>query len=160
MLARSEYSHAITENEIAISLNPTFAAVHCSLADSFAYEGNYDEAIERFSRAIALSPNDPQRWAFYTYGALALIFRGDYEKALDWTEKTSAIPNCQYWTVAHKAVSLALLKRDKEASQTIRELRRQKPGFTLSFAKQKLFYLKDPKQLKTYINGFKLAVIE
>lgn len=159
LLARCEYSHAITENEIAISLNPTFAAAHCGLADSFAYEGNYDEAIDRFSRAIALSPNDPQRWAFYTYGALALIFKGDYEKALDWTVKASAIPNCQYWTVAHKAVALALLKRDREAKQAVQELKRQKPGFTLSFAQQKLFYLKDPKQLSTYIDGLKLAGI-
>lgn len=160
LLARCEYSQAITENEVAISLNPTFAAAHCGLADSFAYEGNYEEAIERFTRAIALSPNDPQRWAFYTYGALALIFKGDYEQALDWTEKASAIPNCQYWTVAHKAVALAYLKRDRESKQTVHELKRQKPGFTLAFAEQKLFYLKDPGQLKTYIDGLKLAGIE
>jgi adenylate cyclase len=160
LLARCEYRQAIAENEIAISLNPTFAAAHCGLADSLAYEGNYEEAIERFSRAIALSPNDPQRWAFYTYGALALIFKGDFELALDWTEKARAIPNCQYWTVAHKAVALALLKRDKEAKQTVRELKRQKPGFTLSFAEQKLFYLKDPRQLSSYIDGLKLAGIE
>ena len=36
----------------SISLNPTFAAAHCGLGDSLAYEGRYDEALDRFEKAI------------------------------------------------------------------------------------------------------------
>ena len=156
-LARCEYTSALTECEIATTLTPTFAAAHCALGDSLAYEGRYDEAIDSFEKAIALSPNDPQRWAFLTYGALALIFKQDFETALVWIEKASVVPNCQYWTVAHKAVALAHLDRRNEAGRSVEKLLAEKPGFTTAFARRKLFYLKRPEQLKLYSDGLRMA---
>lgn len=156
-LARGEYDSAIAENEIAINLNPTLAAAHCGLADSLAYEGRYDEAIQTFQRAIDLSPNDPQRWAFLTYGALTLIFKGDYEGALKWAERASRIPNCQYWTTAHRAVALALLDRQDKARKAVNQLREEKPEFSCMFARKKLFYLKRPEQISRYLDGLKRA---
>jgi TolB-like protein/Flp pilus assembly protein TadD len=156
-LARREYQSAVAENEVAISLNPTLAAAHCGLGDSLAYEGRYDEAMQRFEKAIELSPNDPQRWAFLTYGALALIFKRDFESAVKWTERASEIPNCQYWTIAHHAVALAHLGRIERAQLAVRELLREKPGFSVAFARSKLFYLKQPEQLNLYLDGLALA---
>jgi TolB-like protein len=156
-LARGEYDRAIAENEIAIGLNPTLAAAHCGLADSLAYEGRYEEAIEGFQRAIDLSPNDPQRWAFLTYGALALIFMGDHEAAIKWADRASVIPNCQYWTTAHKAVALALLDRHDDARKTVEQLLKEKPEFSRVFARKKLFYLKRPEQLQLYLDGLQKA---
>ncbi|MBW3566622.1 MAG: winged helix-turn-helix domain-containing protein [Proteobacteria bacterium] len=156
-LARGEYDSAIAENEVAITLNPSFAAAHCGLADSFAYEGRYEEAIEGFQRAIDLSPNDPQRWAFLTYGALALIFKGDYETAIQWADRAHLIPNCQYWTTAHKAVALALLDRRDEARKVVKRLREDKPEFSREFARKKLFYLKRPEQLQRYLDALEKA---
>jgi adenylate cyclase len=156
-LARCEYESALAENEMAIDLNPTFAAAHCGLADSLAYEGRYDEAIERFEKAIELSPNDPQRWAFLTYGALAHIFKGDFEVALKWTDRASEIPNCQYWTTAHRAVALAYLGDRDGARRSVARLLKERPDFTTDFARRKLFYLKDPEQLRIYTEGLALA---
>ena len=156
-VARCEYSSGLKENEIAIKLNPTFAAAHCGLGDSLAYEGHYDEAMECFDRAIHMSPNDPQLWAFYSYAAQALIFKKDFEKALQYTEQASAMPNHQYWTTAHKAVALAHLGRDTEARQTVQRLLQQNPKFSLAFAHEKLFYLKLPEQIELYIDGLKKA---
>lgn len=156
-LARCEYGSALTENEMAIGLNPTYAAAYCGLADSLAYEGRYDEAIERFEDAIELSPNDPQRWAFLTYGALAHIFRGDFEIAIKWADRASEVPNCQYWTTAHKAVALAHLGDRDSAQRSVTSLLKERPDFTLGFAKKKLFYLKDPEQLRIYMEGLALA---
>lgn len=158
-LARREYGSALAENEMAIGLNPTYAAAHCGLADSLAYEGRYDEAIEIFERAIDLSPNDPQRWAFLTYGALAHIFNQDFETAVKWTERASEIPNCQYWTTAHKAVALAHLGDLDNARRSVSSLLKERPDFTLAFARKKLFYLKDPEQLRIYLEGLALAGI-
>jgi len=156
-VARREYRSALTENEIAIRLNPSFAAAHCGLGDSLAYEGNYDSAMVCFERSIALSPNDPQLWAFYSYAAQSLLFQKDFEKALAYTEQASAIPNYQYWTTAHMAVALAYLGRDREAGQTVARLLQQNPGFSIAFAKEKLFYLKMPEQIELYIDGLKMA---
>jgi adenylate cyclase len=156
-LARREYRSALAENELAIGLNPTFAAAHCGLADSLAYEGRYDEAVESFERAIELSPNDPQRWAFLTYGALAHIFRGDFGTAVEWADRAREIPNCQYWTMAHKAVALAHLGDQEGARHSVELLLEERPEFTVEFARRKLFYLKDPEQLRIYMEGLALA---
>ncbi|MHA1559232.1 MAG: tetratricopeptide repeat protein, partial [Alphaproteobacteria bacterium] len=156
-LARREYTSALAENEMAVKLNPTFAAAYCGLGDSLCYEGRYDEAIGQFEKAVALSPNNPQRWAFLTYGAMAFIFKQDFESALIWAAKASEVPNCQYWTTAHSAVALAYLERQDEAQRTVARLLVEKPGFNCKFAKRKLFYLRRPEQMELYLEGLRLA---
>lgn len=157
LLARCEYAAALTENEIAIDMNPTFAAAHCGLGDSLAYEGRYDESITKFEKSIELSPNDPQLWAFYTYGALALLFKHDFVTALQWLDKASTIPNYQYWTTAHKVVALSYLDRLDEAKRCVHKLLQQNPRFSLKFAREKLFYLKMPEQIALYMDGLQKA---
>ncbi|WP_298829047.1 winged helix-turn-helix domain-containing protein [uncultured Piscinibacter sp.] len=156
-LARCEYDLAIADNETAIHLNPTFAAAHCGMGDSLAYEMRYDEAIERFRKAIDLSPNDPQLWAFLSYGALALIFKGDFATALQWADRASGIPNCQYWTTAHRIVALAGLDRLPQARSAAAQLMAGMPEFTCAFVRDKLFYVKDAGQVERYIDGLRVA---
>jgi adenylate cyclase len=156
-LARGEYDSARRENELAINLNPTFAAAHCGLADTLAYQGRYDEAIRRFEFAIEMSPNDPQRWAFLTYGALALIFKQDFEAAVDWASRAREIPNCQYWTLAHMAVALAYLGRDAEARVAMRSTLQECQAFSIEFARKKLFYLESRQQIEMYLAGLEKA---
>lgn len=156
-LARGEYESAIEGNKIAVELNPSMAAAHCGFADSLTYLGRYDEAIERFEKAIALSTNDPQRWAFFTYGALAFILKRDFERAIEWTERAAAIPNHQYWTLAHKAVALAHLGRDEEAKHVLEAAIAEQPNLSVSFARKKMYFLKQPAQLEFYLDGLKRA---
>jgi TolB-like protein len=152
-LARREYASALVENRRAIELNPTFAAAYCGLGDSLCYEGRYDEAIAHFARSVALGAHDPQRWAFLSYGALALIFAGRYDEAVEWADQAASLPNCQYWTTAHRVVALTKLGRRDEADATVRALLHQCPEFSLDFARRKLFYLKRPEQLELYLGG-------
>lgn len=156
-LARGEYESAIEGNRIAVELNPSFAAAHCGFADSLTYLGRYEEAIQRFEKAIALSTNDPQRWAFYTYGALALILSKNFERALEWTERAAEIPNHQYWTLAHKAVALAYLGRQPEAKHALAAAIVEQPDLSIEFARRKMYFLKRPEQLAFYLDGLKRA---
>lgn len=156
-LARQEYASAQSGNEIAIALNPTLAAAHCGLADTLACEGRYDEAMTCFNKAISLSPRDPQRWAFFTYGALALIFKREYALALQWTLQAQEIPNCQYWAVAHQAVALACLDRGKDAQAAVTRLLALNPIFSVTFAARKLFYVKSAEQRELYLGGLARA---
>lgn len=158
-VARRDYNSALIDNEMAISLTPTLAAAHCGLGDTLAYLGRYEEALVRFEKALELSPRDPQRWAFLTYGALALIFKRDFETAVKWTNMAGEIPNHQYWTVAHKTVALAYLDRHEEARACAAQLLAEKRDFTRAFAERKLFYLKQPMQLQMYLAGLTLAGI-
>jgi len=100
---------------------------------------------------------DPQRWAFLTYRALAHIFKGDFDNAVKWAERAGEIPNCQYWTTAHKAVALAHLGDRDRARRSVSLLLEERPDFSQAFARKKLFYLKDPQQLQTYLEGLALA---
>ena len=150
-LARREYASALAENRRAVELNPGFAAAYCGLGDSLCYEGRYDEAITEFARSVALGAHDPQRWAFLSYGALALLFAGRYDEALEWAEQAAALPNCQYWTIAHRVVALIRLGRQDEAADAVRALRASCPEFSVEFARKKLFYLKRPEQLDLYL---------
>jgi len=156
-LARREYDHALVENRRAIELNPTFAAAFCGLGDSLCYEGRYDEAIAQFSRSIELGTHDPQRWAFLSYGALALLFAHRFDEAIEWAERAAAIPNCQYWTTAHRVVALAHLGRTDEAQQAVAQLLHDCPHFSIGYARRKLFYLKRPEQLDLYLEGLRRA---
>ena len=156
-LARREYESARAENEVAIALNPTLAAAHCGLGDTLAYQACYEEAADRFALALKLSPRDPQRWAFLTYGALAFIFKGDYERALEWAGRAREIPNFQYWTLAHEAVALAYLGRTAQTEQTVAQLLAVEPRFSIEFAGHKLFYIRDGRQLAVYLEGLRKA---
>ena len=156
-LARGEYEGAIEANRMAIELNPSFAAAHCGMADSLTFLGQYDEAVARFEKAIALSSNDPQRWAFYTYGALALILKGEYGRAVEWAERAAEIPNRQYWTLAHKAVALAGLGRLDDARRALDAALAEQPALSISFARQKLYFVKQAEQIDRYLEGLALA---
>ena len=158
-LARCEYDSALRENEIAIRLNPTLAVAYCGLGDSLAYEGRYEEAVRQFESAIELSPNDPQRWAFLTYGALALLFKTEYDQALAWADRALEVPNCQYWAQAHRMVALISLDRKAEAEQARQQLMALKPEFSIEFATRKLFFLKRSEQREQYLSGLERAGI-
>lgn len=156
-LARREYDLAIDALQYALELNPSLAVTHCGLGDSLAYEGRLEEAIEQFEIAIRLSPHDPFRWAFYSYRSLAHLFRGEFEDSVSWARKAVQIPNAQYWARAHLVAALGNLGDEKQAEIAVKDLMRIKPKFSLDFARERLFYLKRPDQIETYINGLRKA---
>ena len=157
LLARKEYDRAIAENLRAIDLNPTFAAAHCGLGDSLAYEGRYEEAVDAFEKAVALSPNDPQLWAFYSYGALMFLFKKDFETALSWSAQAILIPNFQYWAHAHQAVAHTYLGHDDEARAALNRVRAEVPAFSIEFVRTKMFFLRRDDQLAVYLDGLRNA---
>ncbi|MBX3498066.1 MAG: winged helix-turn-helix domain-containing protein [Alphaproteobacteria bacterium] len=156
-LARQEYDQALAALEHALRLNPCLAVSYCALADSLTYEGRLDEAITNFEVAIRLSPHDPFRWAFYSYRSLAHIFRGEHEAAVNWARRAVQVPNAQYWATAHLVAALGHLGDRSQIERAVADLRRIKPGFSVAFAKEHLFYLKRTEQLETYLDGLRKA---
>jgi len=80
-----------------------------------------------------------------------------YEAAVEWANKAILDPNCQYWASAHLASALGHLDRIDEARIAVRELLRQKPEFSCSFARKHLFYIKSSAQIEHYLNGLHKA---
>ena len=157
LLARKEYRESLAELESALALNPNLAVVHCGLADSLAYEGRFTEAIPYFEKAINLSPHDPQRWAFYSYRALAHVLAGEFEQAFEWAQRATRVPNCHYWPFAHRVAALGYLRWETELAPALAELRDRKPGFSCRFARERLFFIKDPEHLERYLTGLRKA---
>jgi DNA-binding SARP family transcriptional activator len=156
-LARGEYDLSLRELEAAIDLNPAFAQAHCALGDSLAYAGRLDEAIPRFQEAMRISPHDPYRWAFLTYGSIAYLFRGDHETAAKWAYEAVRVPNAHYGANAALVAALGHLDRPEECRGAVADLLRAKPDFSLGLAKERLFYLKDQDQLEHYLEGLRRA---
>lgn len=159
LLAQRAYGDALAELEEALSLNPALPVVYCGLADSLAYEGRFAEAMPYFEKALSLSPHDPQRWAFYSYGALAYIFAGKFEEAQKWAWNATRFPNAHYWPFAHRLAALGHLQRTEELSTAIAELLQRKPDFTARFARERLFYVRNSAHLDVYVEGLRLAGI-
>ncbi|HLG56813.1 MAG TPA: tetratricopeptide repeat protein [Vicinamibacterales bacterium] len=149
----------MAELESAAELNPTLAIAYCGLGDSLAYEGRTEEAIPYFEKAISLSPYDPHRWAFYSYGALAHLVAGQFGHALDWAQKATRVPNCHYWPFAHCVSALGHLQEVDAAKAAVAELLQRKPEFSCAFARRRLFFIKNPAHLALYLEGLLKAGI-
>jgi TolB-like protein len=160
LLARKEYGRAIAELEAAVELNPNMAVGYCGLADSLAYEGRFAEAIPYFEKAIQLSPHDPQRWAYYSYRSLAHLLAGELDLAVEWAERAIRVPNSHYWPLAHRVSALGALQRSSELPGAVAELLQRKPEFSCSFARERLFYIKNPEHLDRYLSGLRSAGIK
>lgn len=159
LLAGKAYDDALAELETAVELNPSLAVAYCGLGDSLAYEGRISEAIPYFQKAIDLSPHDPLRWAFCSYRALAHIFAREFESANEWALRATRVPNAHYWAFAHRVSALGHLERPDERATGVADLLQRKPDFSCSFARKRLFYLKDPDQLALYLEGLRRAGI-
>jgi len=157
LLASKAYRDSLAELESAVELNPNLAVVYCGLGDSLAYEGRFAEAVPYFEKAINLSPYDPQRWAFYSYGALAHILAGQFAEALEWAQAATRVPNCHYWPFAHRVVALGHLGCEAELAAALADLQQRKPDFSGAFARERLFYIKNPEHLERYLDGLRKA---
>jgi TolB-like protein/pimeloyl-ACP methyl ester carboxylesterase/lipoprotein NlpI len=156
-LARREYEEAVAACRTSLKLNPTFAQAHCAMGDALSYAGRGEEAIREFEESIRLSPQDPWRWAFLSYQALARIFLRQHEKAVESARTALRIPNCQYWANAHLVAALGHLGRKDEGRDAISELLRRKPGFDCRYAEEHLFYLESREQVEHYLEGLRKA---
>jgi tetratricopeptide (TPR) repeat protein len=156
-LARREYEEALAECRTSLKLNPAFAQAHCAMGDALSYAGRGEEAIREFEESLRLSPQDPWRWAFLSYEALARIFLRQYDKAVASARAALRIPNCQYWANAYLVAALGHLGRKDEGRDAIAELLRRKPGFNRRYAEEHLFYLERREQVEHYLEGLRKA---
>jgi adenylate cyclase len=158
-LIRGDYDDSVAAFETALSLNPCLAHTHCGLGDTLAYRGNPGDSLDYFDEAVHLSPHDPYRWAFLMYGSMAYLFLERHEDAAQWANAASRVPNAHYWATAALVSALGHLGRKSETRAARTSLLAQNPNFTCRFARERLFYIRDPHQIDHYINGLKLAGI-
>ena len=128
-----DYDQAVTLADRAVDLNPNSAEVLINSAWTHTFNcADPDKAIERFTRAMRLSPRDPDTGLAFSGLAFAHLIAHRDEEGLRWSQK--ALQEAPSITVAHRAQILALvrLNRTAEARETVRRMIAVDPGFTIA----------------------------
>jgi TolB-like protein/class 3 adenylate cyclase/tetratricopeptide (TPR) repeat protein len=153
-----EIDEGATLLDRAIVLNPNLALAWHQGGWTKIYVGEPEQAIERFSRAMRLSPLDPLLLPWIQSGsALAHLFAGQYDQAATWAEKAlrdgARNPNA----LRTAAASFALAGRLEEARKVVARFLEVFPDARVSRAQAPFYYLRRPEDLARYVKGLRLA---
>jgi TolB-like protein/Flp pilus assembly protein TadD len=108
----------------ALLLNPNLAAAWYLSGFQRMSLGQHDVAVERFERAMRLSPLDPEIFQMQTGTAMAHMFARRFDDACVWAEKArTELPNILRVS-AYSAASYALAGRMDEARRAMAHVRR------------------------------------
>ncbi|WP_257388288.1 hypothetical protein [Tahibacter caeni] len=107
--------------------NPNLAAAWFLGAFCHLLYGQTERAVEHFTRAMYLSPVDPELYRMQVGMAIAHYFLGDFAAAASWAE--TSIRSLPSLTVARAilAASQAMLGKQQEAQQTAAHLQELAP---------------------------------
>jgi TolB-like protein/Flp pilus assembly protein TadD len=164
-LTRGGHAHAhfggdldrgIAAVERALVLNPNLSAAWYLSGFQRISLGEHDEAIERFARAMRLSPLDPELFQMETGTAMAHMFARRFDMATVWAEKAaSELPNILR-VCAFSAASYALAGRMDEARRAMQHVRRLDPALCISNIGEWVV-LRRPEDLATFVEGLRKA---
>ena len=140
----------------ALVLNPNLAAAWFLGGFLRIWRGEQDEAIERFARAMRLSPLDSEMYRMQAGTAMAHLLAGRFDAASSWAEKAfSDLPSFLI-AVAIVAASHALAGRMNEARQAMDHLRQLDPALRISSIQDWLPFHR-PEDLATFADGLRRA---
>ncbi len=116
----------------ALQLNPNCAAAWARSGTTLAYVGRGDEALERVSNAMRLSPFDQQSFSFYTTNGIACVVKGRYDEAVGWLSRALRL-NPRYRAAARMLIAAHSLAGEvTEARERAREFLLAEPAFRVS----------------------------
>ena len=140
----------------ALVLNPNLASAWFLGGFLRVWGGESDGAIERFARAMRLSPLDPEMYRMQAGMALAHLFAGRFDAASSWAEKAFTHLPSFLLVVSIIAASHALAGRPDEAQRAMNHLRRLDPTLCVSSLADWLPFHR-PEDLTTFADGLRRA---
>jgi TolB-like protein len=140
----------------ALVLNPNLAAAWFLSGFLRIWRGEPDDAIERFARAMRLSPLDPEIFRMQAGTAMAHFLVGRFDTASSWAEKAFRELPSFLIAVGIIAASHALAGRTHEADRAMEHLRQLDPTLRISNLEDWL-PLHRPEDLATLAGGLRKA---
>ena len=141
-------------------LNPCLAVSYCGLGDSLAFEGRISEAIPYFQRAIDLSPvRSPALGVLLLPERLLTYLRGSSRPPTSGRREPRG---CRMRIIGPSRIvsrPWGTWNRPDTCGVATGELLQRMPDFACSFARKRLFYVKNPEQLAFYVEGLRRAGI-
>ena len=111
----------------ALVLNPNLASAWFLAGFLRTWNGEPDAAIEHFTRAMRMSPLDPELYRMQAGLAAAHLFAGRFDAASSWAEKAFRELPSFLMVVSVIAASHALAGRSDEAQRAMKHLRELDP---------------------------------
>lgn len=140
----------------ALVLNPNLSTAWYLSGFQRISLGEHDDAVERFARAMRLSPLDPEISQMQTGTAMAHMFARRFDVACAWAEKArTELPNVLRVS-AFSAASYALAGRLDEAQRAMEHVRRIDATLRISNIEDWVV-LRRPEDLATFVEGLRRA---
>jgi tetratricopeptide (TPR) repeat protein len=140
----------------ALLLNPNLTVAWYLSGFQRISRGEPDDAVERFARAMRLSPLDPEMFQMQTGTAMAHMFAGRFDAASAWAERASRELPDILRVYAFGAASHALAGRMAEARRDMQHVRRLDPTLCISDVADWVV-LRRPEDLATFVEGLRKA---
>lgn len=140
----------------ALVLNPNLAAAWFLGGFLRTERGDPDTAIEFFTRAMRLSPLDPEMFRMQAGMAMSHLFAGRYDMASSWAEQSFRQLPSFLFVVAISAASHALAGRTDQAGTALQHLQKLDPTFRIS-SLEGWIPIRQPEHLARFIAGLRKA---
>jgi len=140
----------------AAMLNPNLAAAWFLGGFLRVWRGDCAGAIEHFTRAMRLSPLDPEIYRMQAGMAVAHLFAGRFDAAASWAEKSFRELPSFLMVVSILAASQALAGRPDDARRAMAQLRRLDPSLRVSNLRDWL-PIHRPEDLAVFADGLRKA---
>jgi Flp pilus assembly protein TadD len=149
-----EYGDALISQ--ALALNPNLASAWLFSGWAKASLGEAEVAIEHVTRAMRLSPNDPQKFSMFAALGLAHFIAGRYTQALAFAEAAARERPEYVHPICIVAASAALAGRSDVADKAIVTLRQIAPDLRLSNLRT-VQPIRRPEDFARWAEGMRLA---
>jgi adenylate cyclase len=128
---KRQWKAAISQAEAALADDPNNAGAHADLSFWNMFLGHSEDGFTGVETALRLSPRDPgvNWWQFYMCHLHTHL--AQWEQAIEWCGKSIANGNASMFPYVDLAAANALAGHDKEAKETVAQLRKLYPDFTV-----------------------------
>lgn len=157
MWSDKAFERGLEEQRRAVEANPGNAQFRSMLAFSMTYAGRSAEALAALDEAMSLNPYHPE--LFHVFYGRALFNLRKYDEALPRLERIRSSQPFHANALAHVAACYAALRRLGDARETIAEVNRASPGYTLSHAREYVAYA-NPAEKAHYLEHLALAGLQ
>ena len=117
----------------ALEVNPNESLSWLLRGTLMAFQDDGKAAVRGIETARNLSPIDPFGYFYDSLASTAYVAAEDYEKALDFADRSLAMNDRHLSTLRARTTALHFLGRTDEARETAQELLRRQPDFSLEF---------------------------
>jgi len=147
---------AIEAGTHAVELNVHDSTVRGVLGQCYFTAGDHIRALEMFSTALRLSPNNHEAYHWAAMSAFSHFLLGNYDAALSWARKALYGNPDHLQVLGVRAAALAELGRSDEAAKAADEFMVRAPGLTIE-RHLRNFRWKNPADIAHYRDGLARA---